>query len=484
MTETITQKTFKGTIWSAIENFSLQGIQFIVMLVMARILTPSDYGIIGMVSIFIAVSNSFVNSGFSQALIRKKERTNVDNCTVFYFNVIISFCLYIILFFCAPFIARFYNEPILVPVTRVVGLSLIINGLSIVQSAVFSIKIDFKTVAKASLISAGFSGFVGILLAYLGFGVWSLVYQQILGALIQTFLFWHFSSWRPSLIYSWSSFKDMFSFGSRLLISGLIDTIYTNIYQLFIGKIYKASDLGYFTRASNFGGFASASITGIVHRVVFPVLCSIQEDNEKLCDGYRRLLKVLSFIVFPLMTGLAAVSKPLIITLLTEKWLFSSVLLIPICFAMMWYPIHAINVNLLQVKGRSDLFLKLEIIKKIIGIVILVVTLPISLNCMCWGLVLSSLCALFINTHYTGKLINLGFIKQMKDLAPSFILSIFMGTIVWVSLQLLKFSPQILLACGTLIGIIFYIGSAKLFKFQELEEIFNLFYRRTKPNHE
>ncbi|MDE6340273.1 MAG: lipopolysaccharide biosynthesis protein, partial [Muribaculaceae bacterium] len=320
MAESLKNKTVKGTVWSTIERFSVQGIQFVVMIIMARILTPADYGLVGMLAIFIAISQSLIDSGFSQALIRKQDRTEVDNSTVFYFNIGVGILLYFLLFFSAPFIALFYNEPQLIPITRVIGLSLVFNSFTVVQRAILTINLDFKTQAKASFIGAILSGAVGIYMAYTGFGVWSIVWQQITNLFIVTILLWILSQWKPIFAYSWESFMELFGFGSKLLISGLLETIFRNLYLIVIGKFFKVSDLGYYTRAHQFTDFASSNITGVFQRVTYPVLCTIQDDDASLSDVYRKLLKTSAFIVFPLMMGLAAVAEPMLISFLTEKW--------------------------------------------------------------------------------------------------------------------------------------------------------------------
>ena len=361
MPDSLKQKAAKGVLWSTIERFSVQGVQFLIMIVMARLLTPHDYGIIGMLAIFIAVAQSLIDSGFSQALIRKQNRTETDNNTVFYFNIVVSGLLYFILYISAPFVADFYNTPQLCPVMRVVCISIIFNSLAVVQRALLTIKIDFKTQAKAALTAAVTSGVVGITMAYHGFGVWSLVTQQLLNLGINTSLLWLLSKWRPRLIYSWQSFHELFAFGSKLLASGLLDTIYRNIYPIVIGKLFSASNLGHYTRAHQFSEFPSSNLTGIIQRVTYPVLCEIQNDDARLAGIYRKFLKLSAFIIFPLMIGLSSVSRPFISIMLGQQWEFCGQLLQIICFSMMWYPIHAINLNLLQVKGRSDLFLRLEI---------------------------------------------------------------------------------------------------------------------------
>lgn len=474
MAESLRQKTFKGTIWSSLERFSVQGIQFIVMVIMARILTPEDYGLVGMVTIFIAISQSLIDSGFSQALIRKQDRTEIDNSTVFYFNIVVGFILYLILYFSAPIIADFYGEPLLINITRVIGLGLIFNSLAVVQRALLTLNLDFKTQAKATLIGSIVSGIVGIVLAYSGCGVWSIVVQQILNLALITIILWLLSKWKPLVAYSWVSFRELFGFGSKLMISGLIEVIYRNVYLIVIGKFFKANDLGYYTRAHQFSDFASSNMTGIFQRVSYPVLCTIQDDDDRLRDVYRKLLKMSAFVVFPMLMILAAISRPLIITFLTDKWLFASILLIPLCFSSMWYPIHALNLNLLQVKGRSDLYLRLEIIKKIVGVIIIIITIPMGLQAMCWGSVVSSMIALIINTFYTGKLIRLGFLLQMKDLFPTLILSVSVGALVFTTINQISLNSLILLLIGTIEGVVCYALLAKVFRFSEFNEFISL----------
>ena len=478
MSNSLKQKTVKGVLWSFLERFSVQGIQFVVMIVMANMLTPHDYGLVAMLTVFIAVSQSLVDSGFSQALIRKQKRTETDNSTIFYFNIAVGLILYGLLFTAAPFIADFYHEPQLINITRVIGLSILINSFIIVQRALLTIKIDFKTQAKAAFTAAILSGVVGIWMASSGYGVWAIVAQQLTNLGVNTLLLWILSHWRPMWIYSWNSFHELFGFGSRLMISGLIDTLYRNIYLIVIGRLFSASDLGYYTRAHQFTDFASSNISGIIQRVTYPILCSIQNEDERLSSVYRKFLRLSAFIVFPLMMGLAAISKPLVLTLLKEEWLFTATLLSIICFSMMWYPIHSINLNLLQVKGRSDLFLKLEIYKKIIGIIILCITIPMGLVAMCIGSFFSSMIALIINTHYTGKLIKVGFIQQMLDLFPILILSISMGAVVYWAINSLSLLPALQLTIGICIGFIYYILIAVIFRFDEFNELLNILKRK------
>ena len=464
------QQAAKGFFWNLADNFAVQLIQFVTGVYMARILSPDDYGLIGMLAVFIAVAQSLVDSGFSQALIRKQGRTRTDESTVFFFNIAVGILLYGILYLISPFVAAFYESPELEPLMKVVCLSVVFNSLAVVQRARLTLNIDFKTQAKASFTAAVASGIVGIWMAYTGWGVWSIAAQQLVNLGVNTLLLWVLAKWRPQRAYSWASFRELFSFGSKLMLSGLLDVLYRNIYLIVIGKVFSAKDLGYYTRAHQFSEFPSSNLTGILQRVTYPVLCKIQDDDARLAGVYRRFLRVSAFLIFPLLVGLSAVAEPLVLVLLKEQWLFAAVLLKIICFAMMWYPIHSINLNLLQVKGRSDLFLRLEVIKKIIGVVILCATLPFGLVAMCWGQILSSILGLVINTYYTGKLIQVGFIRQMKDLFPALVLSLAMWLVV-TGVQMLVEPAGLKLAVGILAGILSYAGLSRVFKFPELKEM-------------
>lgn len=477
MPPSLKEKAVRGMFWSSVERFSVQGIQFVVLVVMARLLTPADYGLVGMLAIFLAVSQSLVDSGFSQALIRKQDRTERDNSTVFYFNIAVGLVLYGLLFLSAPLVAGFYRTPELEPVMRVLCLGVVFNSLAVVQRALLTVRIDFKTQAKASLSGAVLSGVAGIWMASSGWGVWSIVAQQLLNLGVNTLLLWVFSGWRPRRSYSWASFRELFSFGSKMLASGLLDVTYRNIYLIAIGRLFTATNLGYYTRAHQFAEFPSSNLTGILQRVTYPVLCEIQDDDARLASAYRRFLRVSAFVIFPLMTGLAAVAGPLVLLLLKEQWLFAATLLQILCLSMMWYPVHAINLNLLQVKGRSDLFLRLEVIKKALGVGVLCVTIPLGLVPMCVGQIVTSFLSLVINTYYTGRLIRVGFLRQMGDLLPTLLLSLGMGGAVYAAIRVLP-SPGVQLFAGIPLGILLYLGAARLLRFPELGEVLALLKRR------
>lgn len=473
MSNSIKHKTLKGVFWSGVERFSVQGVQFVIQILMARLLLPSDYGVIGMLAIFLALSQSFIDSGFSNALIRKPDRTETDYSTVFYFNIVVGIFFYFLLFFTSPYIAAFYKTPILEPVTKVVALNLFINSLAVVQRAQLTIRIDFKTQAKASLTAVLISGIIGIWMAYQGYGVWSLAIQSVCNTGINMILLWIFSKWKPRKEFSWLSFKEMFSYGSKLLLSGLLDTTYKNLYTIVIGKKFAAVELGYFTRADQFAQFPSSNLTGILQRVTFPVLSSIQNDDERLKKVYRQYLCLSAYVIFPLMVGLAAVAHPFISLILTQKWIGAVVLLQILCFSYMWYPVHSINLNLLMVKGRSDLFLRLEIIKKLLGVIILVITIPMGVAAMCAGSVFSSVICLIINTYYTGQLIQVGFLIQLKDLLPSLFYSLSMGAVVYILISFLT-SPVLQLVTGILAGFVYYISVSYLTRSKELHTLLSL----------
>lgn len=466
-------KTVHGVSWSVIDNIASSGISFLVGIVLARILSPAEFGILGMITVFIAVSNSIIDSGFSSALIRKTDAKDIDYNTVFYFNLLLGLFLYIILFFCAPAISNFFHEPLLIPVTRVMGSVLIINAISIIQRTLLVKKVDFKTQTKISLISSAASGIIGIGMAVYGFGVWSLVGQQVSRQLLNTIFLWIYNTWRPAKEFSKQSFNELFSFGSKLLVSGLIDTIYKNIYYLIIGKFYSAAQLGQYTRAEQFNTVFSSNLTSVVQRVSYPVLSSIQDESERLKQAYRRIIKTTMLVTFACMLCLAAIAKPLILILIGEKWLPAVVFIQIICFAEMLYPLHAINLNILQVKGRSDLFLKLEILKKTIAVIPITLGVFYGIEFMLWGSVITSFVAYFLNSRYSSKLIDYSTWSQIKDIFPTFVVSFIVAAIMW-SITFFNYSVWITLSIqsslGLILGIIIY-ETIKLPEYLELKDI-------------
>ena len=474
-------KTVKGIIWSSIDRFSAQGINFVFSILIARLLLPEDYGVIAMLNIFLAISQTFIDSGFGSALIRKQDCTETDFSTVFYFNILVALLFYAILWFCAPAIANFYETPILIPITRLVSLTLVIGALSGVHNAKLTIQLDFKSRANISIIATILTGVLGLWMAYKGYGVWALAFQSVCSRLVKTILVIAYVNWKPTFAFSWKSFVELFSFGSKLLASGLLDTIYNNLYTLVIGKVFSPTILGQYSKANSLAQFPSSNITGVLQTVTFPVLSSIQNEEERLADAYKRFLKLSAFIVFPLMIGLSAVADPFIRIALTDKWDGTIRLLQIICFALMWYPISAINLNILQVKGRSDYFLRLEIIKKILGVIMLCVTVPLGIIYMCIGSVITTLLSVAWNTYYTKKLMNYGFFAQMRDLLPIMIHSLVMGGLVAMVVHYMP-TLWLKLIVGVLSGIIYYIVGAYVMKFPEMNELLSILKIKTQSN--
>ena len=461
----------KGMVWSAIERFSVQGIQFVLTIIIARLVLPSDYGLIAMLGIFLAIAQVFVDSGFSNALIQKKDRTETDFSTVFYFNIIISIVFYLLLYVSAPYIASFYKEPNLSSVTRWIGLNIIIAGFSIVQRAKLTINVDFKRQAKASLTAVLISGIIGIALAYKGWGVLALVVQTLSNNLLNTLLLWIFAKWIPKWEFSRESFNTLFSFGSKLLLSGLLHTIYMNLYSLVIGRQYSSMEVGFYNRAYQFANFPSINIVGIIGRVTFPIQCGMQDDNKRLKIFFIKYLRMSCFIIFPLMIIMAVLSKPLILLLLADKWLPTAELLSILCFAYMWYPVMVVNNQILNVKGRSDYFLHAEILKKVIAITILFITLPFGIRTLCWGIVVYNFFDMIIIIYYSKKVISVKYLEQIRNIMPIFFVSLLTGGIVYLSTQFFEGYLLVQLAVGNLMGLLVYVLTCLILKIQEIDQI-------------
>lgn len=481
MPSDLKKKTAKGMLWSAVERFSTQGIQFLFGILLARLLTPNDYGMIAMLTIFIAVSQTFIDSGFGNALIRKLDRTEADKATVFFFNIFMAMACYGIIFLSAPLIAQFYSMPELTDILRILAINLIIQAFGSIQHLNLTIDLNFKTLAKVTFIGAIVGGTAGLICAYNGLGVWSLVVQQMATTSCRVILFWVLVHWRPKTFFNKSSFKNMFGFGSKLLASGLLNTLYDNIYDLIIGKAFAAATLGNYSRASHFANFPSSNVTGIFQRVTYPVLSKIQDDPDKLRKGYLKFLNMATLVIFPLMIGLAALAKPFILLVLTDKWFDVILILQIICIAQMWYPVHAINLNILQVMGRSDLFLKLEIIKKIEGITVLCITLPFGIIAMCFGQWFNAIFGLVVNTYYSGKLLNAGLLPQIKMYIPTLLNSLVMGAICLGVTQTLPEQEYALqLGVGFAAGVIYYIASNCIFNRETVKELLELFSKKNR----
>ena len=473
MPESLKRKTVHGVLWSSVERFSIQGIHFLVTLVLARILTPKDFGLIGMLAVFIAIAQTLIDSGFSAALIRKQDRTDIDNNTVFYFNIIISIFIYFLLYAVAPYVAIFFHEPGLTDLMRVLCLLVIINSFAVIQRVIYTSSVNFKVQAKATTIAAILSGIVGIIMAFRGYGVWSLVGQQLSSAFFNTILLWYFSKWRPMLVFSWKSFKELYLFGINVMVVSIVETLYQNSYQIFIGRFFSASQLGHFTQAKHFAILPSSSLSSVVARVTYPVLSTIQDDDARLSDVYRQLARVLGFIVFPMMCGLAALAFPTVEVVIGSKWQFAAVLLVPLSFSFMFYPIHSVNMNMIQVKGKSKLYLKSEMIKKVISIAFLVGTIPFGIVVMCYGRIVSSVLTLLVNMYYTSREVKIGLFELIKDLMPVLSLSLFMFLAIKLATCRIE-SSYIQLVVGILVGVLIYGGGTYVLKIKEIKYISEL----------
>ena len=471
--ELLKNKTIKGMGWSALENVTRMGVTFVVSIILARVLSPEQYGLIGILTIFIAIFNAIVDSGFTNALIRKQDTTDTDYSTVFYTNLVLSVALAAVLFFCAKPISVFFERPELVLLTQVMSSVVIINALSIVQRVRATKAIDFKTQTKKTFISSIGSGVIGIAMAYMGYGVWALVSQQISNQLLTTFFFWFYNKWTPKLIFSWASFKEMWAFGSKLLASGLIDTVWKEVYQVVIGKCYSPATLGLYTRAKQFADLCSSNLTSVVQRVSYPVLSSIQDDRVRLKGAYQRIIKTTMLPTFVLMLGIAACADSMIYVLIGEQWLECVSMLQIICIYGMLYPLHALNLNMLQVQGRSDLFLKLEIIKKIIGVGPLLLGVFVNIYWMLAGTLISSLISYYLNAYYSGPFLNYSIKEQVKDILPSFGVAVAMAVPVY-SISFIPINPFILLPLQIVIGAVITIiicEATKLPEYMELKGI-------------
>lgn len=463
MSDSLKKQAFKGVGWSAVEKLSIQGVQFVLQIILARLLLPSDYGIIAMLAIFIQISSVFIDSGFANALIQKQNCTERDYTTVFYYNLVVSLFVYVVLFFIAPLVAAFYEIDLLTSVMRVASLVVILNAFTIVQRTILVKQINFKSQTVVSFSSAVLSGLGGIALAYTGFGVWALCAQSLLNSFLQIFFFFYYVRWLPTLTFSKESFNELFGFGSKILVASIISTIYNNLYTIVIGKRFNSKELGHYSRAENFAFFPSSMIGSIISRVSYPVLSKIQNDDDKLKEAYRQIIRYSSFIIFPIMIGLSSLARPFIITILGARWEGCCQMLQILCFALMWDHLCSLNLNLLYVKGKTNLVLRLEIIKKLIAILILIVSIPFGIIVMCWGRVLNNLVAFYLNTYYTKTLVGLSFWQQLHDVLPYFVQSMVMGIMIFIVNTLMHdlYFAQLLL--GTIVGILIYAALSLFF---------------------
>ena len=476
----IKEKTVNGLFWSFVDSFANQGVQFLVGIILARILSPREFGLIGMLTIFIAISQAFIASGFSQALIQKKECTQKDYSTVFYFNLVVSVVVFFILYFLSHSISLFFKEPQLELLLKVLGLGLILNAIGVIQRTILTKEINFKLQTRVSIVASIGSGTTAIVMALSGYGVWSLIALTLVRYGLYTIFLWLWSKWKPTWEFSVKSFKQLFSFGGKLLLSGLIDTTYRNIYYLSIGKYFLAAELGYYTRADQFKAITSQNLQGIISRVTFPALASIQDDVPQLKNAYKKIIKSTMFITFVLMLGMAATAKPLIITLIGEKWLPSVIYLQLLCFVGMLYPLHALNLNMLNIQGRSDLFLKLEIIKKALAIPTIIIGVIFGIKIMIIGMIVNSFIAFYLNSYWSGKYIGYSSLEQISDILPGLGIALFVNLLVYAIGAFVDLPNGILLVVQIVVGALLVFGISELIKFGDYLYLKNVIFEKIK----
>lgn len=464
-TEVSKAKVISSLFWKLMERGGTQGVQFVVQIVLARILVPDDYGMIAIITVFIMIANVFIQSGFSTALIQKKDTDEVDLSSVFYLSIFVAFLLYIILFFTAPIIAAFYEIPLLIPVLRILTITLLFGAFNSLQNAVIARKMQFRKLFFSSLGAVLISGTAGIVLAYRGYGVWALVAQQIVNQLLITLILWFTVKWRPKLLFSIKRLKGLFSYGWKLLVSSLIDTLYMNLRNLIIGKLYNPDILGFYNRGDQFPSIIVSNINGSIQSVLLPALASQQENKLRVKDMVRRSIVTSSFILFPIMFGLAVIAEPLVKILLTYKWLPCVPYLQIFCACYALWPIHTANLQAINALGRSDIFLKLEIIKKALGLIILGVTIFYGSYAIAVGLLVSGIISTFINAYPNLKLLNYSYKEQWKDIMPSLLLSLVMASMVY-TIEWFSMPVWLTLLIQICLGVLIYLGLVMIFKLE------------------
>lgn len=480
--QTLTDKTIRGVGWNSVDRIANYGIGFIVGIILARLLSPEEYGLIGVIGIFTAIFNIILDSGLSTALIRKDGVTEKDYCTVFYTNLFLSFVLTAILYLGAPLIGVFFKRPELVPYIHAMSFILVINALSITQQVKLTKKIDFKTQTKISIIAHVGSGIIGIVLAFTGFGVWALVWQQLSSRILSTLLLWFYNKWIPQLIFSWNSFRDLFGFSWKLLLSQIIYTIWNQIYQAVIGRQYSPSTLGHFTRAQQYCSLFSSGIGDVVLKVSLPAMSTIQNEDERLIRVYRRIIKTTMLVTCIIMIGMASSAKSFIFVLIGEKWLPCVPMMQILCMSHVLTPLHMININMLTVQGRSDIQLILQIIKCVLAIGPILLGVLIGIYWMLIGSVIIGWIGFFLNAYYSGRKFNYKWWMQLKDIAPSFGVAFVMAIPVYF-LSYLPISPFVIFPIQIIVGAIVAFILCEWIKMEEyvqLKEIVLGFVRKKK----
>lgn len=463
----MSNRVVSNFIWKFLERWGAQGVTFIVSIVLARILNPEVYGILAIVTVFTTLLQVFIDSGLGTALIQKEDADDLDFSTVFWFNVIACFLLYILIFLCAPFIAAFYKMPELVQMVRILGTTIIISGVKGIQQSYVAKNLMFKKFFFSTLGGTIGAAILGIILAYNGFGAWALIAQYLFNNLIDTIILWLTVKWRPKKIFSFKRFKVLFGYGWKLLVSSLIDTLYSNIRTLIIGKVYTSSELAYYEKGIQFPRVAVENINSSLNSVLLPVLAQKQRDIDAVKSASRRVIRTSSFLIWPMMMGLFAVADNFIVIILTEKWLPCVIFLRVLCFNQVLQPLQTTNLSVIKALGKSDLHLKLEIIKKTIAITLVICSSFVSVKAIAISSVIYAVIASIINSYPNKKLIQYGYFEQIRDVLPYAMLSMVMGLVVWI-INFINMGNGVKLVVQIIVGIIFYIVGAYVFKFEEL----------------
>lgn len=460
-------------IWRFAERCGAQAVTLIVSIVLARILAPGDFGTVSLVMVFTTIMQVFVDSGLGTALIQKKDADDLDFSSVFYFNFAVCLILYAVMFMAAPLIAGFYNDTSLTSIIRVISLTIIISGVKGIQQSYVSRNMLFKRFFFATLGGTIFSAFLGIGMAYAGCGVWSIVAQQLSNTAIDTLILWITVKWRPKKMFSWKCLKGLLSYGWKLLISSLLDTVYNNLRNLIIGKIYTSADLAYYNQGDKFPKVIVTNINASIDSVLLPSMAGEQDHRDRVKSMTRRAIKTSTYIMAPLMMGLMFCAEPVVKLLLTDKWLPCVPYLRIFCFTYMFWPIHTANLNAIKAMGRSDLFLKLEIVKKIMGLMLLLLTMKISVMAMAYSLIVSGICSQVINSWPNWKLLDYNYFEQLRDILPSIVIALLMGIIVYF-VGLLRLPTIIILFVQIIAGAVIYIGTSALLHLEEFEYLFGM----------
>lgn len=463
-------KVIMNLLWRFMERCGAQVVALTVSIILGRVLDPDIYGTVALVTVFTTILQVFVDSGLANALIQKKDADDVDFSSVFYFNIVVCLCLYGLIFLCAPAIANLYERPELVPIVRVLSVIVIISGVKNVQMAYISRTLQFKRFFVATLFSTVTAAVVGIVMAYSGYGVWALVAHDLVSQGLSTLILWFTVKWRPRAVFSWSRMKALYSFGWKLLASSLIDHLYNEARQLIIGKMYSAADLAFFNRGKQFPQAISTNVNATIDSVMFPVLSSEQSDPEKLKRMTRRSIKTSAYIMSPLMIGFAAIAESFVLLLLTEKWLPAVDFMRVFCLTFLVQPIHSANMNAIKAMGRSDLFLKIDIIKRVIGFVVLFTTIWFGPLVMAYSMLASNVLSQVIVAWPNRQLLKYGVTEQLRDVLPALVLSGIMFAVIY-PLQLLQLSAGLTMLLQIVCGMVVYVALSALLKIDTFQYI-------------